>query len=195
MTDKLRQAARDVINAVDGEADMGEAINRLEKVLAFQTQGVEDDAAFKEGLDHLKAFVAREGHAQVPANHTEERITATEHTPGPYIIDENRESNRIDGEMRTIIDAHDGDGWVTLAIMGGNFPESLEANARLIAAAPALEDALALLADLVGGMNVDGIEGTTTIGGQYATVVVSALTKARAALAAARGADRQGERR
>ena len=61
--------------------------------------------------------------------------------------------------------------------------------------AAALAEALAELADLVGGMNVDPIEGTTTIGGQYATVVVSALTKARAALAAARGADRQGERR
>jgi hypothetical protein len=156
----------------------------------------ETDAEFAIGLAALQRFVAREGHAQVPANHTEERITATEriplskfarfHTPGPWTVDEDRDSNRADdGSMQTIIDANDGDGWVTLAIMGGNFPESLEANARLIAAAPALEDALALLADLVGGMNVDGIEGTTTIGGQYATTVVSALEAARAALEAA----------
>ena len=56
---------------------------------------------------------------------------------------------------------------------------------KMAAAAPALEDALALLADLVGGMNVDPVEGTTTIGGQYATTVVSALEAARVALKAA----------
>jgi hypothetical protein len=113
----------------------------------------ETDAEFAIGLAALQRFVAREGHAQVPANHTEERITATEriplskfarfHTPGPWTVDEDRDSNRADdGSMQTIIDANDGDGWVTLAIMGGNFPESLEANARLLAAAPAMAQAL-----------------------------------------------------
>jgi hypothetical protein len=51
-----------------------------------------------------------------------------------------------------------------------------------MAHASRLENALADLYDLVGRMNVDPVEGATTIGGQY---VVSALEAARVALKAA----------
>jgi hypothetical protein len=185
MTDKLRQAARDVINAVDGEADMGEAINRLEKVLAFQTQGVEDDAAFKEGLDHLQAFAAREGHAQVPPDHIEPRITATEHTPGPWTVEEWHEGVTIlDDGRETITEVKD----VFNTTRG-----TAKANARLIAAAPALEDALGdalnLLEEYLCHYHMDGLGWDACSdgpeGNQCCQPLTHAVGKARAALAAA----------
>jgi roadblock/LC7 domain-containing protein len=144
----------------------------------IQTGQVEEtDEEFAIGLAHLQAFVAREGHSQVPPNHIEERITATEHTPGPW----NYAKSDL-GDGRYSIYAN---GPLAYSASEADYGEAAEANARLIAAAPALEEALALLADLVGGMNVDPVEGTTTIGGQYATTVVSALEAARVALEAA----------
>lgn len=96
------------------------------------------------------------------------------HTPGPWTVEKWHEGV-------IILD----DGRETITDVFNTTRGTAKANARLIAAAPAMEDALALLADLVGGMNVDPVEGTTTIGGQYATAVVSALEAARAALEAA----------
>jgi len=99
------------------------------------------------------------------------------HTPGPWTVEKWHEGVIIlDDGRETITEVKD-----EFSTTRG----TAKANARLIAAAPAMEDALALLADLVGGMNVDPVEGTTTIGGQYATAVVSALEAARAALEAA----------
>lgn len=92
---------------------------------------IETDEEFALGLAHLKAFVAREGHAQVPPEHVEPGITATEHTPGPW---------RATGP-NVRADTSEGDGALvaTVANHWANQTTSdteKEANARLTAAAP-----------------------------------------------------------
>lgn len=98
---------------------------------------------------------------------------SAQHTPGPWAYVRNPESTRwiIDSEP-----AH------AIACTAGFEPDN-EANARLIAAAPELLEALEELAERAGAFNVSGVYFDEP----SMTAEVAALQKAYAAIAKARG--------
>jgi hypothetical protein len=105
----------------------------------------------------------------------------TAHTPGPWKVD-------AEGKDRYIVAQHET-GEYTFALLRHGFgmsgsKQELEANARLIAAAPSL---LAALEDLLDLGRAGFIQGADI-------AVTRAVEEARAAVAAARGSSKEIEK-
>ena len=107
----------------------------------------------------------------------------TSYTPGPWAVFEKPYRDAFDGMvlLRTVI-ADNGRDADVVAYLDDAYPASVEANARLIAAAPSLLEAAKQL--------IDAIEKQLAMTGKGITPsprVAAALAETRAAIAAAEG--------
>ena len=166
----------------------------------IQTGQIEEtDEEFAIGLAHLQAFVAREGHADVPLDHVEPTPEPTEprgttnmseaSTPAPWHYGRTQGRTGIfHGHSAECACTHNGKpqsaGVRLIFVHDERRPVTGQdvADMKMAKAAPKLAEALdaALWA----------IENSHSVPSE-----VPAYVEGRAALAEARGADRQGERR
>jgi hypothetical protein len=95
-------------------------------------------------------------------------LTSTTHTPGPWTLGASREilGRAFDGSARNICDT----------VRGGS-PEAAEANARLIAAAPEMLDALKAVLK-IESMDARGVRFSFDFNSPLAKQVRSAIAKA-----------------
>lgn len=104
-----------------------------------------------------------------------------QHTPGPWAID--RDPRRGMSWNINIVDKARGHAVCFMAHSGGKEPERDEANARLIAAAPELLEALQ---EMVDG-DAEAIDEAKALGVPFPEEMLKAYRKAIAAIAKATG--------
>ena len=109
----------------------------------------------------------------------------TSYTPGPWAVFEKPYRDAFDGMvlLRTVI-ADNGRDADVVAYLDDAYPASVEANARLIAAAPSLLEAAKEIEHEIDICEAESISSSKVVGAYFSREQIAAL---RAAIAAAEG--------